>query len=194
MSGFSYAEINFDAKWNIESGYDYVQLEISVDGGNSWIPQCGKYTNKGIETHDYALDEPLYDGNQSEWVNESVLLTDYLDQEISIRFKLYTDGGLRRDGFYYDNFEIKGLSGNLNLLDSYKIKSKLYPNPVDDLINIQSDNLIFKVEIYDILGKNILTIFDTNITIVKLPFLKSGIYLMKIYSDNNVENHRIIKN
>ena len=194
LSGFSYAEINFDAKWNIESGYDYVQLEISVDGGNSWIPQCGKYTNKGIETHDYALDEPLYDGNQSEWVNESVLLTDYLDQEISIRFKLYTDGGLRRDGFYYDNFEIKGLSGNLNLLDSYKIKSKLYPNPVDDLINIQSDNLIFKVEIYDILGKNILTIFDTNITIVKLPFLKSGIYLMKIYSDNNVENHRIIKN
>jgi hypothetical protein len=194
LSGFSYAEINFDAKWNIESGYDYVQLEISVDGGNSWIPQCGKYTNKGIETHDYALDEPLYDGNQSEWVNESVLLTDYLDQEISIRFKLYTDGGLRRDGFYYDNFEIKGLSGNLNLLDSYKIKSKLYPNPVDDLINIQSDNLIFKVELHDILGKNILTIFDTNITIVKLPFLKSGIYLMKIYSDNNVENHRIIKN
>ena len=194
LSGFSYAEINFDAKWNIESGYDYVQLEISVDGGNSWIPQCGKYTNKGIETHDYALDEPIYDGNQSEWVNESVLLTDYLDQEISIRFKLYTDGGLRRDGFYYDNFEIKGLSGNLNLLDGYKIKSKLYPNPVDDLINIQSKNLIFKVEIYDILGKNILTIFDTNITIVKLPFLKSGIYLMKIYSDNNVENHRIIKN
>ena len=194
LSGFSYAEINFDAKWNIESGYDYVQLEISVDGGNSWIPQCGKYTNKGTETHDYALDEPLYDGNQSEWVNESVLLTDYLNQEISIRFKLYTDGGLRRDGFYYDNFEIKGLSGNLNLLDSYKIKSKLYPNPVDDLINIQSDNLIFKVEIYDILGKNILTIFDTNITIVKLPFLKSGIYLMKIYSDTNVENHRIIKN
>ena len=29
LNGLSYAEINFDAKWAIESAYDYVQLEIS---------------------------------------------------------------------------------------------------------------------------------------------------------------------
>ena len=193
LSGFSYAEINFDAKWNIESGYDYVQLEISSDGGDSWFPQCGKYTSKGIETHDYALDEPLYDGNQSEWVNESILLTDYIDQQISIRFKLYTDGGLRRDGFYYDNFKIKGLSGNLNFTDITEISSKLYPNPVENLINIQSENIITKVEVYDVLGKIILKNSDTNILIIQLPFLNSGIYLIKLYSNKSVENHRIIK-
>ena len=44
LSGLIYAEINFDAKWNIESGYDYVQLEISTNNGDSWIPQCGKYS------------------------------------------------------------------------------------------------------------------------------------------------------
>ena len=99
LSGFVYAEINFDAKWNIESGYDYVQVEISNDNGNSWIPQCGKYTKIGIETHDYASDEPLYDGNQSQWINESILLSDYIGDEIFVRFKLYSDGGLRRDGF-----------------------------------------------------------------------------------------------
>ena len=89
LSGFVYAEINFDAKWNIESGYDYVQLEISNDNGNSWIPQCGKYTRKGIETHDFALDEPLYDGNQAQWINETVSLTDYLNEDIFIKFKPY---------------------------------------------------------------------------------------------------------
>ena len=91
-----------------------MQLEISTDNGNSWIPQCGKYTTKGIETHDYAVDEPLYDGNQSDWINESISLTDYLGEEILVRFKLHTDGGLRRDGFYFDNFKIMGLSENLN--------------------------------------------------------------------------------
>ena len=88
LSGYTYAEINFNAKWNIESGYDYVQIEISNDGGNTWTPQCGKYTKKGVETHDIALDQPLYDGNQNNWILESISLDDYIDQEISVRFKL----------------------------------------------------------------------------------------------------------
>jgi hypothetical protein len=58
LSGYSYAEINFNAKWNIESGYDYVQIEISNDGGASWEPQCGKYTRKGVETQEDALMNP----------------------------------------------------------------------------------------------------------------------------------------
>ena len=139
LSGLIYAEINFDAKWNIESGYDYVQLEISSDNGNTWIPQCGKYTRKGIETHDYALDEPLYDGNRPQWINESILLTDYLGDEIFLRFKLYTDGGLRRDGFYFDNFKIKGLTENLNISEIQQYDSRIYPNPANDYINLISN-------------------------------------------------------
>ena len=54
-----------------------------------------------------------------------VLLTDYLGDEIFVRFKLYTDGGLRRDGFYFDNFKIKGLSENLNISEIEQYGSKL---------------------------------------------------------------------
>ena len=193
LSGLIYAEINFDAKWNIESGYDYVQLEISTNNGSSWVPQCGNYTTKGIETHDYALDEPLYDGNQSVWINESISLTDYLGEEILVRFKLYTDGGLRRDGFYFDNFKIKGLSENLNANEVDQNIFKTYPNPANNHINIYSNNEISKIEIYDLFGKKLLLKEKENLNRVNLTQLSSGVYLIKIFSREMIEIKRIIK-
>ena len=193
LSGFVYAEINFDAKWNIESGYDYVQLEISNDNGNSWIPQCGKYTKIGIETHDYAFDEPLYDGNQSQWINESILLSDYIGDEIFVRFKLYSDGGLRRDGFYFDNFKIRGISENLNISETEQINSYIYPNPTVNYLSIRSNTNINKLEIYNILGQKILEKSDENILELKTKILNPGIYIVKLYSDQGIESHRIIK-
>ena len=193
LSGFVYAEINFDAKWNIESGYDYVQLEISNDNGNSWIPQCGKYTRKGIETHDFALDEPLYDGNQTQWINETVSLTDYLNEDIFIRFKLYTDGGLRRDGFYFDNFKIKGISENLGISEIEQVIFDIYPNPTGNYINIRSEVKINKLEIFDLMGKKLLEIKKESINRVRLPRINSGVYIVKLFSDEGISNHRIIK-
>ena len=193
LSGYTYAEINFNAKWNIESGYDYVQIEISNDGGNTWTPQCGKYTKKGVETHDIALDQPLYDGNQNNWVLESISLDDYIDQEISVRFKLISDGGLRRDGFYFDDFKIKAISSNLNISENSLINTKIYPVPSENTINISSLKEIKEIKIYDILGKIILTLNGYDINSFSVNSLKPGVYLVKLFSEDSSENHRIIK-
>lgn len=193
LSGYSYAEINFNAKWNIESGYDYVQIEISNDGGASWEPQCGKYTRKGVETQEDASDEPLYDGNQGEWVNESILLTDYIDQEISIRFKLKSDGGLRRDGFYYDDFKIKALSSSLSSSENTLNKAKIYPIPADNMIYISSEEEIKEIKVFDVLGKEIISFNQNNIENFSIENLKSGVYIIKLFSLEGTENHRIIK-
>ena len=193
LSGYTYAEINFNAKWNIESGYDYVQIEISNDGGNTWTPQCGKYTKKGVETHDIALDQPLYDGNQNNWILESISLDDYIDQEISVRFKLISDGGLRRDGFYFDDFKIKAISSNLNISENSLINTKIYPVPSKNIINISSLKEIKEIKIYDILGKIILTLNGYDINSFSVNSLKPGVYLVKLFSEDSSENHRIIK-
>jgi murein tripeptide amidase MpaA len=193
LSGYTYAEINFNAKWNIESGYDYVQIEISNDGGNTWTPQCGKYTKKGVETHDIALDQPLYDGNQNNWILESISLDDYIDQEISVRFKLISDGGLRRDGFYFDDFKIKAISSNLNILENSLINTKIYPVPSENTINISSLKEIKEIKIYDILGKIILTLNGYDINSFSVNSLKPGVYLVRLFSEDSSENHRIIK-
>jgi carboxypeptidase T len=101
------ASVSFWAKWEIEDNWDYVQFEVSTDNGNTWIPQCGIYTEEGAVDQD--LGQPVYDGVQSDWVMETIDLNDYLNQDILLRFKIITDGGNTFDGFYFDDFEINAI-------------------------------------------------------------------------------------
>ena len=98
------AYASFWAKWDIEDNWDYVQFEVSDDNGNSWTPQCGIYTEEGAVDQD--IGQPVYDGLQSNWIKEIIDLSDYLNQDILVRFKIITDGANTSDGFYFDDFEI----------------------------------------------------------------------------------------
>lgn len=102
------AQISFYAKWNIEADYDYVQFQVSTDGGSTWIGQCGNYTNAGTNANGSVQpnNQPVYDGIMSNWVMEEINLSDYLGQIIKVRFQLKSDGGTRKDGFYFDDFNI----------------------------------------------------------------------------------------
>merc|ERR1711990_215928 len=99
----------------------------------------------------------------------------------------YTDSGLRRDGFYFDNFKIKGLSENLNTNEVDQTIFKIYPNPVTDYINIYSNNEISKIEICDLFGKTLLVKEKGNLNSVKLSQLSYGVYLVKIFSREMTE-------
>lgn len=102
------AQISFYAKWNIEADYDYAQFQVSTDGGTTWIGQCGNYTNAGTSANGSVQpnNQPVYDGVMSSWVMEEINLSDYLGQIIKVRFQLRSDGGTRKDGFYFDDFNI----------------------------------------------------------------------------------------
>ena len=102
------AQITFYAKWNIEADFDYVQFQVSTDGGTTWIGQCGNYTNAGTNANGSVQpnNQPVYDGIMSNWVMEEINLSDYLGQIIKVRFQLKSDGGTRKDGFYFDDFNI----------------------------------------------------------------------------------------
>ncbi len=110
LNNATLATVSFYARWEIEADWDYVQFEISTDGGSTWIPQCGKYTNKG--SSDQATGEPLYDGAQNSWVKEEIDLSDYIGQTISARFQMVTDQAVKEDGFYFDDFNVNVIYGN----------------------------------------------------------------------------------
>ena len=193
LDGFSSAQINFFAKWEIESGFDYVQLEISNDQGNSWQPQCGKYTNLGKENTFEAYNEPLYDGNQYEWVNEVVDLNDYLGDEILIRFKLYTDQYLRQDGFYFDEFKILGFSENLNTSNIQNDRVFIYPTIVENNVKIISYKNISKILVHNSIGKKVLELNENNITEINLNNIEAGIYFIKLFDGKNFITKKLIK-
>ena len=102
------AMISFYAKWAIEADYDFVQFQVSTDGGTTWIAQCGNYTVPGTSANGSVQPngQPVYEGTQSSWVLEEINLSDYLGQQIKVRFQLKSDGGTTADGYYFDDFKV----------------------------------------------------------------------------------------
>ena len=101
-------QINFKAKWDIESNWDFVRLQaFVVDSG--WISLEGIYTEPGTGQPAQPLGEHGYDGTQSEWINEVVHLDHLNGEEISsFRFIQTSDNFVEGDGFTFDDFSILG--------------------------------------------------------------------------------------
>ena len=67
----------------------------------------------------------------------------------------------------------------------------VYPNPVNDLLNVKSNVAIEKMQIYTLTGQLLKTQnFNSPIDISNLS---SGVYLIKIYSNNKVSNLKFVK-
>jgi len=70
---------------------------------------------------------------------------------------------------------------------------KLFPNPVKNILNLNSPiKTITKVEIYSVIGKKVLT-FGNDPEQMNIEELSSGIYLIKISSNNGAYTTKFIK-
>lgn len=129
------ATLTYQAKWSIENNYDYVQVLVSSDNGFSWTPQCGQYTNTGGIDQGAANGKPVYDGVQIDWVQENIDLSDYLGQQIRIRFILETDGAATAEGFYFDDLEVFVVQDGTVGIDDVQSPSltTIVPNPATEV-------------------------------------------------------------
>ena len=71
------------------------------------------------------------------------------------------------------------------------VDTKVYPNPTTSIVNITTNQLINKVEVYNLLGAMVHTVNDSNK--IDLSHLNSGLYILKIMTDAKVISRRIIK-
>ena len=139
LSDAGYALLHFWAKWEIEQGWDFVQLLISTNGGSTWDALEGNHTVIGNSNQ--VSGEPLYDGFQSDWVMEEVDLGDYVGQSVKFRFLLHSDSYVNEDGFYFDDFTVStvevspvGISDQWDHPTPFEI-SEAYPNPANQTVS-----------------------------------------------------------
>lgn len=194
LSGVFNANLSFYAKWEIENNYDYVQLEISTNSGSSWIPQCGKFTNTGVPNQSGANNEPLYDGFQNDWILETIDLSDYLGETIIIRFRLVSDGFETGDGFYFDDLKINVLQENLSV-DNFDFNEfRIYPNPVQNKLQIETLLNDYSVTVYNMQGQVLFYSENRsgNQSINYANYTK-GVYLMTITSKEGTKTFKILK-
>jgi len=193
LTGYLYAELSFWAKWDIEAGWDYVEVLASTNG-TIWTPLCGKYNHPGNSYQD--VDHPIYDGTQSTWVNEQVDLTNYLGQSIKLRFKLVSDNYMNYDGFYFDDIKVSVITNplNINNLNDNENSITLYPNPCENVLNIKinsSNKLNSFIEIYNSLGKKIETVYvnnNQNNINIDIKNISQGIYFVKFVNETGISN------
>jgi len=114
LSNTQFPVLEYYTKWDIARLFDYVQIEVSVDG-TSWAELCGTYTKPGTSSAnvyngnpDQPTGEGLYDGFQKEWVREEIDLSAYSGiNALYLRFKADGDTeATQLDGFYFDNFTV----------------------------------------------------------------------------------------
>lgn len=194
------ATVSFYARWNIEEHWDYVQFEISTDGGNTWIPQCGNYTNKGSDNQ--ATGEPLYDGLQNAWVKEEIDLSNYIGQTIKTRFQLVSDQAVNEDGFYFDDFKIKVIYGaglTESLVEGFHLSQNI-PNPSNGTTTIYyqigNNNADTKLVLLNQVGKlikNYPIINNKGQVVINTSELAAGIYFYYLTNNETTsETHKMI--
>lgn len=74
--------------------------------------------------------------------------------------------------------------GNVGLKQTPSAKFSVYPNPAADQIRITNFNKVNKVVITNLLGQEVRT-FNTVTSSLELGNLNKGVYLVRMYGDNN---------
>ncbi|MED2973057.1 immune inhibitor A [Fictibacillus sp. B-59209] len=132
------AKIDFKTLYEIEAGYDYLNVKvIKADGSADTIDILGD-TNveKGADT------------TKGQWIDKTYDLSKYKGQKVKVQFEYVTDGGLALNGFAMDNLSVT-VDGNVVLSDDAEGTPKL------TLVGAKvSDGIDFKKNNYYIEWRN----------------------------------------
>ncbi|MDB4225727.1 T9SS type A sorting domain-containing protein [Algibacter sp.] len=69
----------------------------------------------------------------------------------------------------------------------------IYPNPVKDVLTIETNNTLKGVSVYNINGSRVFDIKNVSSKIIDLSTLNSGMYILKIETNETTEYKRLIK-
>ncbi|MFH0736661.1 MAG: M28 family peptidase [bacterium] len=199
------AVLSYKAQWQLEFGVDYVQVQLSTNNGTNWGGLTGKYTKPGGGGFQ-PVNRPVYNGEQLEWVEESIDLSYYLGQDILIQFVLKSDANNQKDGFYVDDLFIKSYEKFTSVEDNsiniigFKLNQN-YPNPFNGQ-TIISFNLpvegITSLVVYDILGKQVASIVNDRLNSGNHSYnfnasnLSSGVYFYTLITEGYTSTRKLV--
>ncbi|MBA5629641.1 T9SS type A sorting domain-containing protein [Moheibacter lacus] len=151
-----------------------------------------------VGNFEFVAGETLADLEDSlEFTGE---LTWYDDEELTI---VLPDTTLLEDaGVYYVTQTIDGCESEalrveteeLGLSSSELANFSFYPNPVKEVMNLKNASSILQVEIYNLAGKLVYTkSLNAKQAALDLSQLSSGVYVMKITTENQMKTIKILK-
>lgn len=107
--------------------------------------------------------------------------------------QVWNDDSVDRGGSSWFDLTVQDVS--LSTQEFQLEEVKLFPNPVNDVLHIQSNSIIENVEIYNLLGQRIKAFtFESNNNTIDMSALTDGIYLVQLSMNGNELTYKVIKN
>ncbi|WP_260193301.1 immune inhibitor A [Actinophytocola gossypii] len=105
LTGASTASLDLRTRYQIEQDFDYLYVQASTDGGDTWTSLDG--TVDGAAFPRDGDGQPALTGtSEDQWVDLSVPLDQFAGSEIQLRFRYITDGALVQNGFFADELVV----------------------------------------------------------------------------------------
>lgn len=214
---YAYIPAGKSGYWNMQGGLTAADREWNqhLMGGNVYLNCDGNSPGEGGVTgvidcssfdavFSYPEDEwfkvtCIYDLDMQTWslnINGVQQFTDY-----PFEFNQYVFEGLAGIDFYSastnNHMYIDDMVAGAGVLSTEQFNEDVfavYPNPVKDMLNIDTKNVVEKVTVFNILGKVVLEqkpgIASPQINMSSLP---SGTYMVKVTIDKNSKIVKILK-
>lgn len=118
--------------------------------------------------------------------NEELVLTPKATGNATVVLRFNSNGKIVEQSIVVD-----ATTTTLGTGDFTKLKLAIYPNPVSEILNIQTEDEVLSVTVYDILGKSINTSVNNNQINVS-DFIK-GMYIINVTTDKANYVQKFIK-
>ena len=103
-------KMTFWHNYNTESGWDGGVVEISTNGGGTWVDLGPRMTvngyNNSVGGTNPIAGRPAFSGNSNGWIQTSVDLLPYVNQNAMFRFRMTSDDNTAAVGWYVDDINI----------------------------------------------------------------------------------------
>jgi len=175
--------------------YDNHLTKLDLTGLNNLKSYYGSWQNVSLTlvkneaneyTHSILLNNPTFGNDEiSYWDN---ILKSIDNTVASTSFTVQTGK---------QGFELSGTMSftysDVGVKTQEKIGLKVYPNPVSDILFIESENFN-TIKLYDMLGRKILAQSVNDKTEINISHLPNGIYIVAVFSEGKLMgNSKIIK-
>jgi hypothetical protein len=177
LSQLESGTIGFYLAYELETYYDFIYFQYSIDNGQSWS------TIEAYNGFDSELKEYTYDLNQS-----------MFSENITFRFHMISDTYENEEGAVIDDFFI---NGTLSTIDNDFIPSvTIYPNPTNGLFTIDTNGQfeLKKIKIFSLESKLIYEAEVVNNSMYEVDLNPpKGIYFVELStSDQRKIIHKLI--
>ncbi|HPS42133.1 MAG TPA: immune inhibitor A, partial [Anaerolineaceae bacterium] len=99
-------EMTYQAWYDLEEDYDFVYLLATIDGQHWQMVNMPSCTSRNLNGNNYGCG---YNSSSGGWITESVDLSGFAGQKVTLSFEYITDEAVAGEGLVLDNIKVAAI-------------------------------------------------------------------------------------